>query len=561
MNFLRNQVLTKHSDIKYTQSQTKLKLLYNICNEFNLTLNEFVDEYKNYVDINIKETLYDYQSNITTLINTIDTTTLSISNFKEILNKLVSLEFFLKQNTLDYKCYVSTLQSKLQNIESHLKDLKYEYDNAKNNLDSLLIKEKSINKKECDRIIKKHNEYMSENKTTLNKYQRDHIIYSNKKVELEKQLETVNYQNSNYKEIAKLHRSNILEQVSVNKKIKTQQLLYKESAHKKLETINSSIDELELLLQNYKEYRYNVSIDYHLNVFEIANILQYILSILKIDSVDDADNNIRTLVNLFNNTEYKVIMNNILCNLELPILELNLNQIENIKNNLDSFICSVNNKINNNKLESIKQNINILKELYGYNISQYLEYINAKLKTYSNNYLEKELDKLSKTRKSQELKLYKLKQQQRKLNNIINRKVNTAIPIKDNFLIDKRNELTEINKKRKLLTIELSSVNKYILELDKKIETLSILISDNKYTPILLNDLNRCNDRITKILKRTNTKLLDLKEKYNNNINDITKQKIELNQKLINLQNLEKGYNKDFISRLNIVISNIQKYC
>jgi hypothetical protein len=315
MNFLRNQVLTKHSDIKYTQSQTKLKLLYNICNEFNLTLNEFVDEYKNYVDINIKETLYDYQSNITTLINTIDTTTLSISNFKEILNKLVSLEFFLKQNTLDYKCYVSTLQSKLQNIESHLKDLKYEYDNAKNNLDSLLIKEKSINKKECDRIIKKHNEYMSENKTTLNKYQRDHIIYSNKKVELEKQLETVNYQNSNYKEIAKLHRSNILEQVSVNKKIKTQQLLYKESAHKKLETINSSIDELELLLQNYKEYRYNVSIDYHLNVFEIANILQYILSILKIDSVDDADNNIRTLVNLFNNTEYKVIMNNILCRL------------------------------------------------------------------------------------------------------------------------------------------------------------------------------------------------------------------------------------------------------
>ena len=36
---------------------------------------------------------------------------------------------------------------------------------------------------------------------------------------------------------------------------------------------------------------------------------------------------------------------------------------------------------------------------------------------------------------------------------------------------------------------------------------------------------------------------------------------LELKNELGDLQKLEQGFNNDFLSRLNIVISNLQKYC
>jgi hypothetical protein len=570
MNFIRNQALTKNYNIKTSQTQETLRLVFNVCQEFNTSMNTFVYEYQNYVDDDIKQLLYTYQNKITTLINNIDIENLSREVFKNILNELIALELFLKQNKLDYNDKIKLIQTSLQNLNTQLKELKQQYDINKINLDNKLIKEQEINNRELDRISRKHNEYMKHNNNTLQEYQKEHIILSNRKIELEQELDAINYENSQYKEIAKIHRANILEQISVNKKQKKHALEYKESAKKKLIGINEEINILEPFLQDYKEHRYNISIDYYSGLLEIATILQYLLSKLKEDleqknTIRDTirDTIITNITQWFTNTEYTNVMSIIIPEISFPFtLECITNDtIEIIKNNLNSFINNVNDKLNNDRIGTIKNNLDTLKQVYGSNIQQYLQYISDKLEMYANDYLNKELAILSKKRKRQELKLYKLKRQQQKLNNIINRKVNTAVPIKDNFLIDKRNELSEITKIRKSLTTELNSVNDKLLKLNTKIETLSRLIYENDYTTDLSYDLLKSNTRLYKMTDRIKTSVTQLEENYKNTTENLKLEINQCHQELSNLQKLEVGYNTNFISRLNNVITSIQKYC
>lgn len=573
MNFIRNQTLTKNNIIKVSQTQQTLKLLFNICQEFNTSINDFVYEYQNYVDKDIKQSLYNYQTNITTLINNIDITNLSIEVFKSVLTELISLELFLKQNTLDYNVKIKSIQTSIQILNTQLKELKLQYDTDKNIIDNKLINEQEINTRELDRISRKHKDYMRHNNNTLQEYQKEHIILSNKKIELEQDLKVIIYENSQYKEIAKIHRTNILEQISINRKKKKQELAYKENANKKLISINEEINILEPFFQDYKEHRYNISIDYYSELLEIANVLKYVLTKLENNNsdVDDSNehakfinNNIMTFImTWFSNTNYNDVISTIIKDISFPITlnYITNDTIEIIKNNIDSFIDNVNSNVNSDRIETIKNNLDTLKQVYGNDIMKYLQYISDKLDTYSNDYLCKELTNLSKTRKRHELKLHKLSRQQKKLSNIISRKVNTAIPIKDNFLIDKRNELSEITKIRKSLNAELNTVNRMLLKLNTKIETLSRLISDNNYTSELSYDLLKSNTRLYKMSERIKTSLIELEENYKNNIEKLKLEIKQENQTLLNLQELEVGYNTNFVSRLNNIISNIQKYC
>jgi hypothetical protein len=349
----------------------------------------------------------------------------------------------------------------------------------------------------------------------------------------------------------------------VNKKQKKHALEYKESAKKKLISINEEINILEPFILDYKEHRYNISIDYYSGLLEIALVLNYVLSKLEEDGEQKnttPDTIITNIIHWFSNAEYTDVMSTIIPDISFPFISdcITNDTIEIIKNNLDSFIDNVN---DTDRIGTIKNNLDTLKQVYGNNIQQYLQYISDKLEIYADDYLNKELDILSKKRKRQELKLYKLKKQQQKLNNIINRNVNTAVPIKDNFLIDKRNELSEITKIRKSLTTELNSVNDKLLNLNTKIETLSRLIYENDYTSELSYDLLKSNTRLYKMSERIKSSVIELEENYKNNTENLKLEINQCHQELSNLQKLEVGYNTNFISRLNNVITIIQKHC
>jgi chromosome segregation ATPase len=562
MNFIRNQELIKTSNIKQTQTQETLQLIYNVCNTFIIKLNEFVGDYQNYVDETIKSTLYSYQYKITTLINNIDDKSLTFNVFKNILVELNSLDSFLQQNKLDYSNNIIDIKNSIIKTTHELKQLKKTYDIEKGNLERKLIKEQEINKVETNRIINKHSKCITENKNILNEYQKEHIELSNRKYELELELENIKYENEQYKEIAKIHRDNIIQQISDNKKRKAQTLQYKESAKRKLTLIEEEIEELQSFLQQYKEHRYNISINYHSSLFEISYLLKFILNMDSFE-YNITTNNILTQLNeYFNNENYAVVFNTIISTLSFPLLLNDGDErlIGNIKEGLDSFINSINNQLKLDTSTNIKNNLDGLMQLYNNDTNYYLNFIQSKLDSYSKNYLETELDKLSKKRKRQELKLRKLQSQERKLKKILNSNISNSIPVKDNFLINKRNELSDLNKLRKITNYKLNNVNAKLQYIDNKIEHLSKLIYNNEYSEPLKEDMIRSNTRLNKINNRVNKSLRNLDKGYITDVENVQTMKYNLENKLSKLQILEKGYNTDFISTLNNVISIIQKY-
>lgn len=616
MDFTRRKLISKVCELKNIHTTETIQLLSNIIINFSNKLNNFIYDYKNIVNISVKTILINYQEKLSRLFLLIkdDSTNIELLHFKEILNELQNLSIFLKQNKLDYKEKVSTIKKDIDILIEKLKTHKLNYITEKNNLDIKLQTEININHKELDRINKKHSEYINNQKIKLQEYQKQYILLSNEKCNLENELEIIKNKHIQYKEIAKIHRINIFQQLYNNKKQKIQYKEYKETASKKIIIINNNINELEQYLYNYKLHRYKINSEYYSGIYEIVTLILYILNFNNNDNANDNnnnndnandndndnannnvndndnandnanDNNINIILSVlnkwFSNNDYKHIFNIIIPNLEFPLLNTNILydnnkyklvyiinnnsnnylDLECIKHYLDTFMNSILAKINTDLINNIKTNINTLYNLYN-NIYDYFEYIELKLNIYSNNNLEDILYNLEKTRKKNELKLLQLKKQQIKLNNIINKYVSTNIPIKDSFLMNKINELTKLNTNRKKVSLSLLNINNELLEINTNIDNLNTIIEQNKYSNLLNADMIRSNNRLFKITERINNSKNYLEQEYNNNILEINEQKILLYNKLEKLENLEKEYNSNFISRLDNIINTLKKYC
>lgn len=567
MNFLRNQQIHKTQDVKNVNKLEKYNLLTNTLSHFENDLHLFIKDFSNILSSDTYNTLLDiftsFKSQLT-LITSINPTLQTINNldlvitFKEVINILDGIFGFINDNEINNKNNIKIEQNKLKQIEIDYIARKNEFITNEKEITSRLTKEEEIYNKEQDRIKVCHKEFINELKERLNILSEDYVLLSSELEELQNEKTNLDEEYKSYKELNKLIRNNIKQNIE-KKNTLTKNLKAKNTnINKNLDLINISITEVEAYLNDYQLYKLNINKTYYNNINNLKYKLQALVSFLK--GINDTNNNLELIPELFisrfnewlNNNDYNNIFIS-LFNKEIgtisTLLELEnyLAKIEHLDSNLDSnydTYDTYDTKIIINNTEELNDIMNIIEK--------------NNLDEFKGDYLEKKYLMLKRERNAYEVKLRKLRNRKLMLESSLSKNKKITTNLNGDFLKAKREDIILLNKRLKLVNLDILTKKDKIFSLKNEISSVSRLIEEDKYNLDLEEQNTRCETRLTKMKTRLLNQLEQYKDEYKLVLNNYNEDKANVIQEINILQNNEKQFNITFKSRLTNIINIIK---
>jgi hypothetical protein len=592
MDYLRNKRLEKTVKLHQIIVKDKNKLILNIINKLKIDLDNFQIQYIIHLPEeirNIYNEKLEYLSSIILIVQDINDETECIKKIREIIDELSSLDIILQNNKLNYKNEIKEIQNKIVIIKNNIKLENDEYKLLDEDIKKKINKEEYIYNNEKKRIDVKKQEFIKNTNDNLLILEKEYILMSNILYDLELRKENLINESIKFKDLKKIYRNDVVNQLNKIKKQKKDSKNYKENSKKQIQELNNEIIILETYLLEYPLYKLNINIEYYNNIYKLALLLDNLINKLNIEETLL----INVLNNLYKNKEYQSIFN-IIFNLESDKFNLESDKfnlesdkfnlesdkfnLESDKFNLESdkfnedkitkdksfFVQKLNNFIISN-LDKINNMIEMVEPLYiilDNNLESYKDYIIENiLEPYKGLYIENKMNNLLYEKRRNEVKLNKFKKTKNILETNIEKHISTKINIKNNFLKNNRHKIVEINKELKVINKDIKNIVDKLEDLKEKINNHKNIIENLKYPEQIINDNIKCNARYNKMKERLSKNMEQLTEEYNNKINNLNNQLEQHNIQLKNYQNIETYFNIEFMNRLSSTIILLNNEC